>query len=209
MKIIVTGGCGFIGSHFVEQAVTRGDEILVIDKLTYAGSLDNLAHLPKDSFKFSHVDISNSQTLSKEIKQFGKADCLINFAAESHVDRSISNPAPFMESNIIGTVNLLELLRSSHFDRMVQISTDEVYGSINEGSWNEFAPILPRSSYSASKASAEHFCRAYRNTYGLSIAITRCSNNYGERQSAEKLIPKIISSVLAELELPIYGGGVE
>ena len=207
MKFLVTGGFGFIGSHFVEQAFDQGHEVIVFDNLTYAADLKNLSESLKKRILFKKVDISEISDLEKNIRKISPVDVLVNFAAESHVDRSIKNGDLFLKTNVSGTYNLLELTRRGLARRFIQVSTDEVYGTINEGSWDELQPLNPRSPYSASKASAEHFCSAFRNTYNLDILITRCANNFGPRQSVEKLIPKTITNILSQESIPIYGNG--
>jgi dTDP-glucose 4,6-dehydratase len=207
MKLVITGGFGFIGSHFVEYALEHGHEILVLDKMTYAANLLNLSEGIRRQIAFSEVDISLQHPLAKAFLEFGEVDCIVNFAAESHVDRSIRNSMPFIESNVKGTVNLLELVKNGLAKKMVQVSTDEVYGSLSVGSWDEESPIAPRSPYSASKASAEMFCDAYRNTHGINVIISRCANNYGARQSVEKFIPTVITSIISERNIGIYGDG--
>jgi len=207
MRLLVTGGYGFIGSHFVESAVNKGHEVIVVDNLTYAGNLNNLGKVANSRFKFFKLDIANSKLLISTIAQFKSFDCVINFAAETHVDRSILNSEPFVKSNINGLVNILELVKNGVVKKMIQISTDEVYGTINEGSWDENAKLDPRSPYSASKASGDLLCLAYINTYKLNVTITRSANNYGPRQSLEKFIPNSISKVLSGMDIPVYGDG--
>jgi dTDP-glucose 4,6-dehydratase len=207
MRLVVTGGFGFIGSHFVESALARGHEVFVIDKLTYAGNPLNLENVNEDSYRFSQIDIADSNSLLSALTNARHIDCVINFAAESHVDRSISNSTPFIDSNIKGVANLLDSLKARLFKKLIQISTDEVYGTIADGSWNESASIAPRSPYSASKASGDLLCLAYKNTFGLDITITRCSNNYGPRQSVEKFIPNSICKILERERIPVYGDG--
>jgi dTDP-glucose 4,6-dehydratase len=208
MKIIVTGGAGFIGSHFARQLVNDQNgafEVVVVDLLTYAGSLRNLEDLMElSNFRFVNDDVCNPD-LSKEI--FSGADAVINFAAESHVDRSIESSAAFIRTNIQGTHNLLELTVKHGISKYLQVSTDEVYGSISEGSWDESFPLLPNSPYAASKASADLLVRAFNRTHGLHTNITRCSNNFGTHQYPEKLIPVIIRNILAGQPIPIYGDG--
>jgi dTDP-glucose 4,6-dehydratase len=208
MKIIVTGGAGFIGSHFARQLVNDQNgafEVVVVDLLTYAGSLRNLEDLMElSNFRFVNDDVCNPD-LSKEI--FSGADAVINFAAESHVDRSIESSAAFIRTNIQGTHNLLELTVKHGISKYLQVSTDEVYGSISEGSWDESFPLLPNSPYAASKASADLLVRAFNRTHGLHTNITRCSNNFGTHQYPEKLIPVIIGKILAGQQIPIYGDG--
>jgi len=207
MRIVVTGGFGFIGSHFVELALSNNHEVIIIDKLTYSGNTLNLENISKDSYKFIEMDISKFDSLLDALNDLMPIDCVVNFAAESHVDRSIINSAPFISSNIKGVANLLDALKLGKYKKLIQISTDEVYGTISNGSWDESFPINPRSPYSASKASGDMLCIAYKNTFGLDITITRCSNNYGPRQCVEKFIPNSICSILDGMEIPIYGDG--
>jgi len=202
MKIVVTGGRGFIGSHFVELALQEGHTIIDIDKMTYAASKS----LPWDNherYTFLKQDIS-------DIDHLPSCDILINFAAESHVDNSIRDTEPFVKSNIMGVHNLLELVRGkAKYDRPLffHISTDEVYGDITEGSFVETDPLRPSNPYSATKASAEMLVLAYSRTYGIDYVISRSANNYGERQYEEKLIPKCISSISQGKKIPIHGDG--
>lgn len=207
MRIVVTGGMGFIGSHFVELALQDNHQVLVLDKMTYAANELNLSSAIRDEITLRNVDISSRDSLSQSLLDFQDVDCIINFAAESHVDRSIQDSSPFIESNVKGTVNLLELVKSGSAKRMIQVSTDEVYGSASKDSWNEDSPLAPRSPYSASKASAEFFCDAYRNTYGINVVTSRCANNYGSRQSVEKFIPTAITAILANRNIGVYGDG--
>lgn len=208
MRILVTGGAGFIGSNYIRRLAdgTLGGatEITVLDKLTYAGNLQNLASLSPDSFRFIEGDICDSELVSKLIKN---ADAIVNFAAESHVDRSISNPTEFIETNIKGVQLLLGESSKYLSKKFLQVSTDEVYGSINKGSWNEESPLLPNSPYSASKAAADLITRSYCRTFGTNVRITRSSNNYGAFQHPEKLIPLAITNVLRGKKVPIYGDG--
>ena len=213
MKILVTGGAGFIGSEFVRSLLQNKysefglepSEVVVIDALTYAGSLDNLAEISSDPrFKFVHGNITNFDLMLEKSKG---CNLVINFAAESHVDRSIDNPAIFLETNVLGTYTVLETARRNNVNRVIQISTDEVYGSIESGSWDENAPLQPNSPYSASKASADLVARSYVKTFGLDVIITRCCNNYGPYQNPEKLIPLLITNSLKNRDLPIYGDG--
>jgi dTDP-glucose 4,6-dehydratase len=207
MRFIVTGGMGFIGSHFVELLLENEHEVLLIDKMTYAANPLSLSQEVQNEANFRKIDIADSISLNECVQKFGSVDFIVNFAAESHVDRSIKNSMPFIESNINGTMNLLELVRNGGAKRMIQVSTDEVYGSLNTGSWDENSNLDPRSPYSASKASAEMMCNAYRNTYGLQVIITRCANNFGPRQSVEKFIPLAVTSILSGNQIPIYGDG--
>lgn len=207
MRFIVTGGMGFIGSHFVDILLKNNHEILLIDKMTYAANPLNLSQEKQNAANLKIVDVADDHRLNECVQIFGYVDCIVNFAAESHVDKSIENSHPFLESNIKGTVNLLELLRKGAAKKMIQVSTDEVYGSINSGSWSESSSLIPSSPYSASKASAEMMCNAYGHTFGLDIVITRCANNFGPRQSLEKFIPKSIFSIINGSSVQVYGNG--
>lgn len=215
MKLIITGGCGFIGSNFIKYLLKKTNyKILNIDKQTYAGINDNLDFkLPKKRYTFIKLDINNKKII-KLLESF-KADALINFAAESHVDRSITSAKNFIYSNILGVYNLLEASKEySHKKKnfiFFQISTDEVYGSLkkNEASFKETNKFFPNSPYSSSKASADLLVRSYNKTYNLRTLITNCSNNYGPRQDFEKLIPKIIYNALKNKKIPIYGNGLQ
>lgn len=207
--LLITGGCGFIGSNFIKYLINTTETFIInLDSLTYAGNLSNLQELEGNSrYTFVKGSICDSKVLDKIVDKF-KISGIINFAAESHVDRSILNSEPFVETNISGTIRLLELCKKHDLNRFVQISTDEVYGSLgNEGKFTENTPLDPNSSYSASKASADHFVRAYVNTFGINASITRCSNNYGPFQFPEKLIPLMIINALNEKKLPVYGDG--
>lgn len=202
MKILVTGGRGFIGSHFVEKALSDGHTIVDIDKMTYAAN-ESLPWDSHDRYTFLRQDIS-------EINHIPTCDIIINFAAESHVDNSIRDTEPFIKSNILGVHNLLELVRGKpKYDRPLffHISTDEVYGDIADGSFVETDPLMPSNPYSATKASAEMLILAYHRTYGLDYIISRSANNYGERQYEEKLIPKCITSIKEGKRIPIHGDG--
>ncbi len=207
MRLLVTGGAGFIGSNYVRRVVdgTLGGitKLIVLDKLTYAGTLTNLANLPNDAFEFIEGDICDRELVNKLVS---RVDAVINFAAESHVDRSISDPAAFVNTNVLGTQVLLDAARESK--RYVQISTDEVYGTIKDGSWSEDFPLLPNSPYSASKASADLLTRAYHRTFGANVSITRCSNNYGPNQFPEKVIPLFITNLMDGKKVPLYGDGL-
>jgi len=207
--LLVTGGCGFIGSNFVRYMLRNHDyKIINVDKLTYAGNLENLSdisHYP--NYEFVRGDIAD-KALIEGLSSKG-IDVVINFAAESHVDRSIEDPRVFLETNVIGTQVLLEAARKYGMLRFIQISTDEVYGSLGpRGSFTETSPLAPNSPYSASKTAADLLVRAYHKTYGLASIITRCSNNYGPYQFPEKLIPLMISNALEDNPLPVYGDGM-
>jgi len=209
MRLLVTGGAGFIGSNFVRRLLTDSTssiaKIIVLDKLTYAGTFENLEAFQDDMrFQFIHGDINN-QTLVEHL--FEKVDAVVHFAAESHVDRSILEAAPFIETNVLGTASLLETLRKFPEIKFLHVSTDEVYGSINEGSWNEEFPISPNSPYAASKASSDLLALAYQRTYGLDILVSRCCNNYGPNQFPEKLIPLFITNLIQGRKVPVYGDG--
>ncbi len=206
-KILVTGGLGFIGSEFVRKAAIseKYSEIRVLDAKTYAANLTNLSSVSNNNkIKITIGDICDQQ-LVRDVMH--GTDLVVNFAAESHVDNSIGNVNPFLKSNVEGVVNLLENVRSSKVSRFIQISTDEVYGSIAEGSFSEDAPLLPRNPYSASKASAENFCLAFSNTYGLDVTITRSCNNFGPFQQSEKYIPNSIKALLSGKKISVYGDG--
>lgn len=207
--ILVTGGCGFIGSNFVRYMLRNHDyKIINVDKLTYAGNLENLSDTSDHpNYEFVRGDIADRAVIeglaSKGI------DAIINIAAESHVDRSIEDPRLFIETNVLGTQVLLEAARKYGILRFIQISTDEVYGSLGpRGSFKEASPLAPNSPYSASKTAADLLVRAYYKTYGLAAIITRCSNNYGSYQFPEKLIPLMITNALEDKPLPVYGDGM-
>jgi dTDP-glucose 4,6-dehydratase len=215
MKILVTGGAGFIGSCFLHKFVPSHPDIsfITLDALTYAGSLASLKGvLEAQNHAFIHGDIRDA-ALVHRVFQENQPDAVVHFAAESHVDRSISGPKDFIETNVTGTFNLLEAARINWGDtkegrRFHHISTDEVFGSLGEtGFFTESTPYSPRSPYSASKASSDHLVNAYHHTYGLPITITNCSNNYGLRQNPEKLIPLMTLNALAGKPLPVYGSG--
>jgi len=213
MKLLVTGGCGFIGSNFIHYYLMNypGDSLINVDKLTYAGNLKNLSALsPTPRYAFIRGDIADPLQMEEIISQ--GVEGIVNFAAESHVDRSIEAPMDFMRTNVFGTFVLLEALRkvsSKRRIRFLHVSTDEVYGSLGEtGAFSEETPMAPNSPYAASKASADLMVRAYHHTYGLPTLITRCSNNYGPYQFPEKLIPLLISNAIEGKTLPIYGDGL-
>lgn len=205
MKILVTGGAGFIGSNFVHYILQKHseDQIVVLDKLTYAGNLNNLKTVMK-KIEFIKGDICDRKLVERVAKGI---DIIVNFAAESHVDRSIAEPEPFLTTNVLGTQVLLEAARKYDHEKFVQISTDEVYGSISRGSFREEDPLRPSSPYAASKAAADMLAHTYFVTYGLPVLITRSTNNFGPYQHPEKLIPKLIINALLNKPLPIYGDG--
>ncbi|MFC1535891.1 dTDP-glucose 4,6-dehydratase [Candidatus Neomarinimicrobiota bacterium] len=208
-KYFVTGGCGFIGSNFIRYIFNYDDSAIIInlDKLTYAGNTNNLADLnDSERYIFYHGDICDS-IIVKEIFQKYKPNYLINFAAESHVDRSIGKPDDFIQTDIFGTFTLLEAAREFGIDRFIQISTDEVYGSIEIGSFSETDALMPRNPYSASKAGADRLAYSYFTTYDLPVIITRASNNYGPYQFPEKLIPLFVTNAIEDKKLPVYGDG--
>jgi dTDP-glucose 4,6-dehydratase len=207
-RILVTGGAGFIGSNFIRYMLNNYPyDIINADSLTYAGNLENLKDLAVyGNYKFFKADISDAKAMEPLIKQ---SDAVINFAAETHVDRSIIEPDKFIKTNIMGTHTLLELAKLYKAKRYVQISTDEVYGSLGEnGYFTEDTPLDPNSPYSASKAAADLLVFAYHKTYGMDVCITRCSNNYGPYQFPEKLIPLMIINALDDKRLPVYGDGL-
>jgi dTDP-glucose 4,6-dehydratase len=210
LKILVTGAAGFIGSNFVRMVATGHLQgisgITVLDKLTYAGIKENLKLAENfPSYQFIHGDICDLAQVSELISD---VDAVVNFAAESHVDRSISGAADFVQTNIVGVQVLLDAIKSSGQKmRFLQVSTDEVYGSIEEGSWTEEWPLLPNSPYSASKASGELLARSYSRTHGMDVVITRCSNNYGSHHFPEKLIPLFITNLIEGKKVPVYGTG--
>ena len=214
-RILVTGGCGFIGSNFIRHELATSPElsILNIDKLTYAGNPENLADLTSDPnietrYEFAHGDICDRKFIAS-LLQPGGIDAVVNFAAESHVDRSILDSGPFVQTNIVGTQVLLDGCRLHGVPRYVQVSTDEVYGSLgDDGKFTEDTPLAPNSPYSASKTAADLLVRAYFHTFGFPAVTTRCSNNYGPYQFPEKLIPLFISNALQDQPLPVYGTGL-
>ncbi len=209
MKLLVTGGAGFIGSCFIRHILNKYPDykIINLDLLTYAGNIDNLKDIENNpNYFFVHGDICD-KTLAREL--IGQVDCCINFAAESHVDRSITDPDVFINTNISGTHNLLNVAKELKLSRFIQISTDEVYGTLGKtGYFTEQTPIAPNSPYSASKASADLLVRSYFETFNLPVLITRCSNNYGPYQFPEKLIPLFISNLLQDKPIPVYGDGM-
>jgi dTDP-glucose 4,6-dehydratase len=214
---LVTGGAGFIGGNFVLEAVASGVRVINLDALTYAGNLDTLAVLDgHPGHVFVRGDIGDHELVAKLLNEY-RPDAVVNFAAESHVDRSIDGPAAFVHTNVVGTLSLLECTRdywksleggARDAFRFLHVSTDEVYGSLGDtGKFSETTPYAPNSPYSASKAASDHLVRAFHHTYGLPVVTTNCSNNYGPYQFPEKLIPLIIAKALAGEALPIYGDG--
>ncbi|MEW5773799.1 MAG: dTDP-glucose 4,6-dehydratase [Thermodesulfobacteriota bacterium] len=220
MRLFVTGGCGFIGTNFVLHVLRERPDAVVLnfDALTYAGNRANLLPLEEEAaaaqaagreprYRFARGDIADPAAVDAALASFAP-DAIVNFAAETHVDRSIDDPAPFVTTNVLGTQTLLTLARERKVPRFVHISTDEVYGSLGpEGRFTEDTPLAPNSPYSASKAGADLLVRAFHHTHGLDAVITRCSNNYGPYQFPEKLIPLMISRALADRPLPVYGDG--
>ncbi|MDI1471630.1 MAG: dTDP-glucose 4,6-dehydratase [Thermodesulfovibrio sp.] len=206
MKLLVTGGAGFIGSEFVRQAVKKGYDVAVVDILTYAGDLERLREVI-DKITFYKVDIRNYSEL-QQVFEREKPECVIHFAAESHVDRSLLQPKAFIQTNIEGTLNLLELSKNFKIKRFINISTDEVYGELGDtGKFTEESPLKPNSPYSVSKAAQDMLGRAYFRSYGLPVITVRPSNNYGPWQYPEKLIPLVIAKALKDEPIPIYGTG--
>ena len=214
-RYLVTGGAGFIGSHFVEYLVSQGHELLVFDLLTYAGLKENLDQVPNEQYKLTQGDLRNPEEVDR-LFSGDRFDGVFHFAAESHVDRSIVTPQQFIETNVIGTFHLLKRSHQAWEDwqkpepfRFVQVSTDEVYGQLHESEekFSEQSPYRPNSPYSASKAAADHLVRAWHHTYGFPTLVTNCSNNFGPRQSPEKLIPRMILCALRGESLPVYGEG--
>ena len=208
MKILVTGGAGFIGSHFVRKLLSISDlkRVTILDNLTYAGRRDNLTEFQSDDrFNFIKGDIRDKKVVEELVQE---VEFIVNFAAESHVDRSISDSSSFISTNISGTHTLLEAVKKRGGVRFLQVSTDEVYGSISHGQWTEDSPLLPNSPYSASKASADLLVRAYNVTHKIDTVTTRCSNNFGSHQFPEKLIPLSIISLIQGRNIQIYGNGL-
>jgi dTDP-glucose 4,6-dehydratase len=205
MKYLVTGGAGFIGSEFVRQLVRKNEGVIVVDCLTYAGDFKRLESV-KDKIIFYQVDITDKVSLEKIFLQH-KPNIVVHFAAESHVDRSIIEPLSFIKTNVEGTFNLLDLSRKFNVEKFINISTDEVYGEIKEGSFKEESPLCPSSPYSASKAAQDLLAKAYIRTYDLSVIIIRPSNNYGAWQYPEKFIPVVVYKAIKEQPIPIYGTG--
>ena len=205
--LLVTGGAGFIGSHFIKYILKKYEnyKIINLDKLTYCANLKNLKEVEANpNYSFVQGDITDSALVDDLAK---KSDYIINFAAETHVDNSIKNPENFVKTNVYGAYVLLEAAKNNNIEKFLQISTDEVYGSIEVGKFSENSPLAPNSPYSASKASADMLARSYFKTYNLPILITRCSNNYGENQYIEKLIPHFINNLVNNKKIPLYSDG--
>jgi dTDP-glucose 4,6-dehydratase len=212
LKILVTGAAGFIGSNFVRRMLSgaypqhQESSVTVLDKLTYAGVQANLDPVADDPrFTFIEGDICDGGLLADVVPGH---DAIVHFAAESHVDRSITGASDFVFTNVLGTQRLLQSALDSEVGRFVHVSTDEVYGSISEGSWNEEEPLLPNSPYSASKGSSDLLARSYFRTFGLDVVITRCSNNYGPYQFPEKVIPLFVTNLMDGKQVPLYGDGL-
>jgi dTDP-glucose 4,6-dehydratase len=209
VRILVTGGAGFIGSNFARRIVdgtySGFSSITILDKLTYAGTLTNLLEIPQGEINFIQGDICDQELVDRLAKDH---DVIVNFAAESHVDRSISGAREFIATNVLGTQTLLDAVKKSNVETYLQVSTDEVYGSIPVGSWPESDPLLPNSPYAASKASADLICRSYFKTHGLDVRVTRCSNNYGRNQYPEKVIPLFVTNLIDKKKVPVYGSGL-
>lgn len=211
MRILVTGGAGFIGSNFVRRTLEdahpglEGADVVVYDALTYSGNLENLASVVDNPrYSFVHGDIRDSAKLDELLPT---VDTVVHFAAESHVDRSVLDSGPFVETNVLGTQRLLDASLRAGIRRFVHVSTDEVYGSIAEGSWDEQRPLEPNSPYSASKAGSDLLARSYHRTHGMNLSITRCSNNYGPYHFPEKVIPLFVTNLIDDQHVPLYGEG--
>ena len=210
MNLLVTGGAGFIGSNFVRYILEKHSDYNVVnyDLLTYAGNLENLKDIENDTrYTFVRGNINNKELVEHLVK-YHQIDIIVNFAAESHVDRSITHPDIFVKTNVLGTQTLLDVAKENHIKKYVQVSTDEVYGSLGEtGYFTEETPLAPNSPYSASKAGGDLLVQAYYETFGLDVNTTRCSNNYGPFHFPEKLIPLMVTNAIEDKELPIYGDG--
>ncbi|MGW5264158.1 dTDP-glucose 4,6-dehydratase [Microbispora sp. NPDC004025] len=211
MKLLVAGAAGFIGSHYVRSLLSgaypgyEDAEVTVLDRLTYAGNPANLAPVEADPrFTFAYGDVCDAELLAELVPGH---DVVVNFAAETHVDRSITGAGDFVTTNVLGTQRLLQAALEAGVRTFVQVSTDEVYGSIDEGTWTEAEPLLPNSPYSAAKAGADLLCRAYHRTYGLDVRLTRCCNNYGPYQYPEKVVPLFVTNLIDGRPVPLYGDG--
>jgi dTDP-glucose 4,6-dehydratase len=212
VRVLVTGGAGFIGSHYVRSLLGgrypafAGADVVVLDLLSYAGTLTNLPDPAREpQLRFVHGDIRDAEVVARVM---AGADVVVHFAAESHVDRSITGAADFVTTNVVGTQVLLQAALEAEVSRFVHVSTDEVYGSIDSGSWPETHPLQPNSPYSASKAGSDLLARSYHRTHGLPVCITRCSNNYGPHQFPEKVIPLFVTNLLDGKKVPLYGDGL-
>ena len=209
MRYFITGGAGFIGSHFIRMLLNSESDqvecVTVLDKFTYSGNERNLLDVSQNKkFRLVRGDICDTGVIASHLPGH---DIIVHFAAESHVDRSIQSASPFVLTNVLGTQNLLECARNAKISVFVHVSTDEVYGSIEEGSWTEEQPLLPNSPYAASKASSDLIARAFHQTYGMDIRVTRCSNNFGTHQYPEKMIPLFVTNLIDGLKVPLYGDG--
>jgi dTDP-glucose 4,6-dehydratase len=211
MKVLVTGGAGFIGSNFVRRTLDdaypglEGAEVVVLDALTYSGNVANLAPVAESPrYSFVHGDIRDAELLNEVLPS---VNAVVHFAAESHVDRSVRDASIFVETNVLGTQRLLDASLRAGVERFVHVSTDEVYGSIAEGSWDEHQPLEPNSPYSASKAGSDLIARSYFRTHGMNLSITRCSNNYGPYHFPEKVIPLFVTNLIDDRHVPLYGEG--
>jgi len=210
VRVLVTGGAGFIGSNFIRYVLTKLSdwEIINFDKLTYAGNLENLADIANNSrYSFVKGDICDPRAVEETVARLSRSDMVVNFAAETHVDRSILSAGSFVQTDVYGTFVLLEAMKKFKISRYLHVSTDEVYGSIEKGSFTEESPLHPNSPYAASKAGGDLLVRAYHETYGLPVIITRSSNNYGPFHYPEKIIPLFITNALEGKKLPLYGDG--
>ena len=205
MRLLVTGGAGFIGANFVHRAVERGDDVTVYDALTYSGNPANLAGLEgRRGYRFVHADVCDGAALAEAMAGH---DAVVHFAAESHVDRSITDPARFVSTNCGGTATVCRVALAAGVGRVLHVSTDEVYGSIDEGSFIEADPLAPSSPYSASKAASDRIALSYHRTYGLPVVVTRSTNNYGRFQYPEKVVPLFVTRLLRGGRVPLYGDG--
>lgn len=210
MNLLVTGGCGFIGSNFIHHVINRRaiHKLINLDLLTYAGDLKNVTEIARNpKYSFCHIDLANSKDV-REVFLKHSITHVVHFAAESHVDNSISGPLPFINANVLGTFNLLESSKEFQIKRFHHVSTDEVYGALGKtGKFNENTPYHPHNPYSATKAASDMLVRAYGHTYDFKYTLSNCSNNYGPRQHSEKFLPVVINSILNKRKIPVYGSG--